>query len=47
MNSPLSWLNLQIAKIDPRHIQLALTAFAFVVFLINGPSDDPGGFGGG
>ncbi|MFZ5877872.1 MAG: hypothetical protein ACOY0R_00730 [Chloroflexota bacterium] len=45
MNSPLSWLNLQIAKIDPRHIQLALTAFAFVVFLINGPSDE-GGLGG-
>lgn len=45
MNSPLSWLNLQIAKIDPRHIQLVMMAFAFVVFLINGPSDE-GGLGG-
>jgi hypothetical protein len=46
MKRSLAWLNLQAAKIDPRHIQLALAIFAFVVFIINGPVDD-GGLGGG
>jgi hypothetical protein len=43
MKNSFTWLSLQVAKIDPRHIQLFLMALTFVVFIINGPMDDVGG----
>jgi len=44
MKTTFARIALQVGKVDLRHIQLALAAFAFAMFIINGaPVDDPGG----
>jgi hypothetical protein len=44
MKNAFARMAVQMSKIDPRYIQMALAAFAFAMFIINGaPVDDPGG----